>query len=110
MMYLVLSLVVMFGFCVVWIVFHYVVRLVSQRGEVGRWESYPVVEDGQVIGYRVRWSTAYTDGRYLWVGHYFAGEDTSIEWCQIAALRHAERLNNDKKMPWEFREFVSPTL
>lgn len=67
-----------------------------------RWQVVPAVEDQVAIGYLVRWSEPDAQGRYLWVRHYYAGEDASIGWCENAAERDAERMNNEKRVPWEF--------
>lgn len=74
----------------------------------GRWEAVAAYDDleeeppGKHIGYRVRWSVPSAKGEYLWVGHYLAGPDTSMEWCQHAANRDAERKNTEKKLPSEY--------
>jgi hypothetical protein len=57
------------------------------------------------IGFLVRSREGSTDGKFWWVGHYYAGsapEGPSIGWCQNAAERHAERLNEEGRQPWEF--------
>lgn len=60
----------------------------------GRWEVVPATDDHeQIIGYRVRWSIPDKHGRYLWVGHYYSSETTSIGWCENAAESHAKRLS-----------------
>jgi hypothetical protein len=75
-----------------------------------RWEAVPAFGNasdgarcGYVIGYQVRWSEPDECGRYLWVGHYFAGPDASLTWCELAAVRHAARFNAQRRAPWEFR-------
>lgn len=85
----------------------------AERFTEPRWEVIPATEatglsdvvSGPVeslIGYQVRWSEADEKGRYLWVGHYYAGEDCSLSWCENAALSHAKRFNEQKRAPWEF--------
>lgn len=60
-----------------------------------QWEVFPACIDSVIIGWLVRWSIPNEDGAYLWVRHYYAGEngEPSIEWCHNAALRNAEELN-----------------
>ena len=60
-----------------------------------RWEVVPFCEDGVVVGYKVRWSEPDEQKRYHWVGHYHAGDGTSIEWCYVAAESHCKRLNGE---------------
>ena len=61
------------------------------------WESVPAYVDGHLIGYQVRWSEPDDDGRYLWVGHYYAGEHNSIGWCEVAAESDARRKNRERE-------------
>lgn len=70
-----------------------------------KWESVLAVENGQVIGFQVRWSQPDSKGRYYWVGHYYASDDASIGWCEVAAEGHARRLNEQLKVPSDFRAF-----
>jgi hypothetical protein len=70
--------------------------------ERGCWQAVPAIEKDQrtVIGFQVRWSLPGQDGKYLYVGHYYAHDDNSnIGWCRNAALRDAERKNADFWMP-----------
>lgn len=73
------------------------------------WEVVPAVEDGKVIGYQVRWSQPDEHGRYLWVGHYYAGNN-SLGWCENAAERDAENKNRIGKQPWEYHGFTPVEL
>jgi len=65
-----------------------------REGEEPCWESVPAVQDREIVGYQVRWSEADTEGRYLWVSHYYAGRGPSIDWCESAAKRDAIRRND----------------
>jgi hypothetical protein len=79
-------------------------RFVRRRGIVyPHWESVPAIENGYVVGYQVRWSEPDERGRYLWVGHYYAGDDLSLSWCEVAAASDAKRKNESFKGPWEYR-------
>lgn len=74
------------------------------------WESVPAYDDvngvRQLVGYQVRWSKPDSAGCYLWVGHYYAGEDVSLGWCGVAAESQATRFNETGKLPWEFSEWT----
>lgn len=77
------------------------------------WEVVPNVEKMglgifKVIGYQVRWSEPDEQGKYLWVGHYFAGgaPGSSVQVCQHMADRHAARLNEERKGPWQYPEWA----
>lgn len=72
----------------------------------GEWEVYPAIQtdgrqNGKTIGWLVRWSVPDEKGRYLWVGHYYAGEDgePSIDWCHTAATNDAKGKNDSGKVP-----------
>lgn len=95
----VLASLVLGVIAVAWALFHR--RTETHSGPC--WESVPAVEDGQVIGYQVRWSEPDASGRFLWVGHYFADPDRSLRWCENASERHAERWNDERRRPWEWR-------
>lgn len=69
------------------------------------WEVVAATDaSGVIFGYKVRWSEASPDGKYLWVGHYHAGDDgdPSIGWCHVAADSDAKRKNEEGKCPWEY--------
>ena len=68
------------------------------------WEVVPAFDNGNCIGYRVRWSVPDDRGRYLWVRHYLAGEDgsPSLGWCEQAALSNAKQMRGDLKVPDDF--------
>ena len=72
------------------------------------WESVPAYDKGEgdkerLIGYQVRWSEPDEEGRYLWVGHYYADDDGSnIGWCEMASRSQAARFNSIKKLTSEF--------
>jgi len=70
-----------------------------------RWESVPSYDEGELIGYRVRWSQPDDQGRYLWVGHYLAEPDDKdrLRWCEVASESDAKRKNEEGKAPWEYR-------
>jgi len=67
------------------------------------WESVAAIEDGETIGYQVRWSEPGEGGGYLYVGHYLAGGDAdlSLGWCANAAGSDAKRKNEEGKLPSE---------
>ena len=70
---------------------------------LGEWEAVPAIDDnGHVQGYAVRWSKPGKDGKFLWVGHYYAGEGLSLAWCKNAAEGNARRLNEQCRVPWEY--------
>lgn len=84
-------------------------RAIARRLRRGKadphWISFPIYEDGRIIGYRVAWSARDPKRGQLLVGHYFAGdppEGPSIGWCENAAERHAQRFNEQRRCPWEF--------
>lgn len=75
----------------------------------GQWEVHPAIQtdgrgNGKTIGWLVRWSVPDDKGRYLWVGHYYAGEDgePSIDWCHTAATNDAKGKNDLGRVPAEF--------
>jgi hypothetical protein len=68
------------------------------------WEVCPAAKGGEIFGYQVRWSEPNEQGRYLMVGHYFAG-DNSLAWCENAAQRDAQHKNESGKCPWEYHGF-----
>lgn len=68
-----------------------------------KWEVVPAYVDGELVGYQIRWSEPDDKGRYLWVGHYFAGEDITLNWCEVAAESHCRRLIEQNKLPVEYR-------
>lgn len=85
-------------------------KMVAQAGP--HWESVPCLEEdtGILIGHKVRWSEPDERGQYLWVGHYYADQEEnlfgrSLGWCSVAAEGHARRLNDQGKLPWEYREY-----
>jgi hypothetical protein len=57
------------------------------------------------IGYRVRWSEPDAERRYFWNRHYLTdGQpgDPSLAWCQNAATRDAQRMNDEGRTPKEW--------
>ena len=70
-----------------------------EKGDEPCWESIPAVQDGEVVGYQVRWSEPDTEGRFLWASHYYAGRGPSIDWCESAAQRDAIRRNESGTRP-----------
>lgn len=66
------------------------------------WEVVPAWDAGEHIGYRVRWSEPDDWGSFLWVGHYLSDEETSLAWCEAAAISHCSRLTEQRRAPWEF--------
>lgn len=73
----------------------------------GCWETVAAADGSCVVGYVVRFSVPDAEGRYLWVGHYYAGggpDGPSLGWCEVAAESHAKRLNKEGKLPAEFRD------
>jgi hypothetical protein len=72
-----------------------------------RWEVVPAATQGAPVeGYLVRWSIPDAGGRYWWVGHYYAGPDSSLGWCRNAAEGHAKRWNADGKRPEDLRGYT----
>ena len=81
----------------------------AEQQKAGTWEAVPAIDEinKQVIGYRIRWSIPDAEERYFWIAHYYSSEDDnpSLNWCQHAAKRHAARLNEEGKSPFEFSEY-----
>lgn len=66
---------------------------------LGHWEAVPVFEDEgrkTIIGYSVRWSRPGTRGRYVYIQHYMAGPDHTLQWCENVATRVAAKFNEDR--------------
>lgn len=87
-----------------------VYRKKSEPEESPKWEVQPVYEGSNLfppIGYVVRWSEPDDFDRYLYVGHYYCGDDLSIGWCENAAERHAKDNNLKGKVPQDF-EYQKP--
>ena len=72
------------------------------------WSTCEVRDNGGVlVGYQVYWNEQ-IGGRWLLVGHYNSAEnggEPTLRWCEHAAERHAARLNEMKKGPWEYPDY-----
>lgn len=85
-------------------------HLRGQERVVGRYEVVEAKDNGAVVGHQVRWSIPDEQGRYRWVGHYYAGaeDDPSPRWCQHAAERDAAQRNANSPAVAAWRPLRGP--
>lgn len=71
----------------------------------GHWEVIHI-PDEKILGtgfYKVRWSVADEQGRWLWVRHYgYDGIEARQEWCKHAAETSCDQLNREGRRPEEY--------